>query len=288
MRFLSMLFSICLHIGIIVAVLYWPAQTLKVRLDVPVYKVKIVQVAKKAPAPAKVTKAAVQEVKKTPPPPAEPKKAPAKAVAKKPKPKAKPVSATKEKPKKAAVKKKKTEKKKAVKKKKTPQKTSKKKPKKKVKPKPTPEELLRKALASSKAAVKKDEQRKIKNLKNELAALQKAVAKDDAKKAQQGIEGTPQDGIISSIEDLYALTVMATIRPHWRYPKLATRTVLVAQVRVMISRSGEILDSKLMSSSGRPDFDASTLRAIADTQTLPTPPNPDISEITLNFNSQEQ
>jgi colicin import membrane protein len=136
--------------------------------------------------------------------------------------------------------------------------------------------------------VKKNDQNKALNVEKELAALQKAVEKEDAKNAEQGIEGTPQDGVIGSIEDLYALTVMDAIRPNWRYPKLATRTILVAQVRIMISNVGEILDAKLVNSSGRPDFDSSTLRAIAETEHLPTPPSPDLTEITLNFNSQEQ
>ncbi|SIN88339.1 cell envelope integrity protein TolA [Halodesulfovibrio marinisediminis] len=304
MRFLSMLFSLCLHLGLIVAILYWPASTLKVRLDVPVYKVKLVQLAQKAPKPrpnhsntvvkeAKLQKEAPKKEapakeapkKEAPKQEAPKQKAPAKA---KPKPKAKPVSVKKkEQPKKAVTKKKKPPKKEAVKKANTKEKPQKKKAKKKTPPKPTPEELLQKALASSKAAVKKDNQKKAHDLEKELAALQKAVAKEDAKKAEQGIEGTPQDGVVGSIEDLYALTVMDAIRPNWRYPKLATRTTLVAQVRIMISNSGEILDAKLLNSSGRPDFDSSTLRAIADTEQLPTPPNPDLNEITLNFNSQE-
>ncbi|WP_066853300.1 energy transducer TonB [Halodesulfovibrio spirochaetisodalis] len=298
MRFLSMLFSLCLHVGLIVAILYWPASTMKVSLDVPLYKVKIVQLAKKAPVTKKKATAAKTVAKKPAPAKEAPKKeapkpAPEKEVVKKApakaKPKAKPVSTKKkDQPKKAVAKKQKPKKKKAVKKANTKKKTQKKKTKKKTPPKPTPEDLLRKALASTKATVKKDDQKKVRDLENELAALQKAVEKEDAIKAEQGIEGTPQDGVIGSIEDLYALTVMAAIRPNWRYPKLATRTVLVAQVRIIISQTGEILDAQLKNSSGRPDFDSSTLRAIADTEQLPSPPSPDLTEITLNFNSQEQ
>lgn len=303
MRPLSMLLSLCLHLGLIVTVLYWPASTIKVRLDVPVYKVKIVQLAKKSPTSlAKQSKPVVKEAKpkkKTPakevPKKEAPKKeAPKQEVAKqktpvKAKPKAKPVSdKKKDLPKKAVTKEKRPQKKKAVKKADTKKEPQKKKVKKKTPPKPTPEDLLRKALASTKATVKKDDQKKVRDVEKELAALQKVVAKEDAKNAEQGIEGTPQDGVIGSIEDLYALTVLDAIRPNWRYPKLATRTVLVAQVRIMISNVGEILDAKLVNSSGRPDFDSSTLRAIAETEQLPTPPSPDLTEITLNFNSQEQ
>ncbi len=303
MRFLSMLFSLCLHLGLIVAILYWPVSTIKVRLDVPVYKVKLVQLAKKSNASLpKQSKPVVTETKPKKETPA--KEAPKKEVPKeeapkqevtkqkapvKAKPKAKPVSDQKtEQPKKAVTKKKKPEKKKAVKKVNTETKPQKQKVKKKTPPKPTPEDLLRKALASTEATVKKNDQNKALNVEKELAALQKAVEKEDAKNAEQGIEGTPQDGVIGSIEDLYALTVMDAIRPNWRYPKLATRTILVAQVRIMISNVGEILDAKLVNSSGRPDFDSSTLRAIAETEHLPTPPSPDLTEITLNFNSQEQ
>jgi colicin import membrane protein len=313
MRSLSMLFSLCLHLGLVVTILYWPVSTIKVRLDVPVYKVKLVQLAKKSKTSLpKHSKPVVKETKPKKETPAKeipkkevPKKeAPKKEVPKKEapkqkvtkqkapvkaKPKAKPVSdKKKDQPKKAVTKKKKPQKKKAVKKVNTKKKPQKKKVKKKTPPKPTPEDLLRKALASTKATVKKNDQNKVRNVENELAALQKAVEKEDAKNAEQGIEGTPQDGVIGSIEDLYALTVMDAIRPNWRYPKLATRTILVAQVRIMISNVGEILDAKLVNSSGRPDFDSSTLRAISETESLPTPPSPDLTEITLNFNSQEK
>ncbi|MEZ0575832.1 cell envelope integrity protein TolA [Halodesulfovibrio aestuarii] len=303
MRFLSMLFSLCLHLGLIVAVLYWPASTIKVRLDVPVYKVKLVHLAQAKPTShpkhttpvVKKTKPKKDTPKKESPKKDTPKKeAPKPKVTKqkepaKPKSKTKPVSdKKKDQPKKAVSKKTKPQKKKAVTKADTKKKPQKKKVKKKTPPKPTPEDLLRKALASTKAAVKKDDQKKVQDIEKELAALQKTVAKEDAQQAEQGLKGTPQDGIIGSIEDLYALTVMDAIRPNWRYPKLATRTILVAQVRIMISNTGEILDAKLMNSSGRPDFDSSTLRAIADTEQLPSPPSPDLTEITLNFNSQAQ
>ncbi|UZP66925.1 cell envelope integrity protein TolA [Desulfovibrio mangrovi] len=319
MRFISTLLSVCLHLSLVLAVIYWPASSTKVRLDVPVYQVKLVALSGKRPvgkvAPGSKVAGPVVSPKPEPSPspaptpvPA-PTPAPAPAPAPKPQPTAKPVPAPKPEPKpdatpispkKAAVPeapkvaekpKPKDEKKEKAEKKPEPDKKAKPAPQK------SADDILREALADTSKSVKQTEKQRAaagqQQLSKELAALQEAVSQNKAlqdalaEAGEEGIEGPPSDGVVGSIEDLYAIAVQAIVKKNWRFPHMATRDQLVASVRIYLSPDGEILDSKIVASSGRADFDASTLRAVKDTQILPKPPSPDISEITINFNSHE-
>ncbi|GFM32248.1 TonB C-terminal domain-containing protein [Desulfovibrio subterraneus] len=87
--------------------------------------------------------------------------------------------------------------------------------------------------------------------------------------------------------ELWGIVIQQRIKESWHFPRAAIKDQLSTRVRVIISPEGSILDAKIVASSGRADFDASTLRAVADTKVLPKPPSPDISEITINFNSHE-
>lgn len=307
MRFISTLLSVCLHLALVVAVLYWPANTTKMRLDVPAYQVKLVSLAgkrpvgKSAPAakPTPVKPAPAPEPAASPAPKPEPKPAPKadpKPTPAPPKPDATPIS-----PKKAALPE-------PPKPSSEPRKEEKPKPEPEKKPKPTPkpepkkpepsaDDILRAALADTskevKQAKKAQEQHAQQQLSKELAALQDAVSQDKALRdalaaaGEEGVEGPASDGVVGSVEDLYAIAVQTIIKKNWRFPQMATRDELVTRVRIVLSPGGEILDAKVVSSSGRPDFDASTLRAVSDTKQLPKPPSPDIAEITINFNSHE-
>ena len=323
MRFISTLLSLCLHLLLVIGMIYWPASSSKVRLDVPVYQVKLVALSGKRPvgkvAPGNkvagpVVKPKPEPSPATPPPPA-PEPAPAPAPAPKPQPAAKPVPAPKPEPKpdatpispkKAVVpeapkvaeqpkpkddKKDKPDKKSEPDKKPEPQKKPEKKPEK------SADDILREALADTSKTIKKAEKQRAvsgqQQISKELAALQESVSQNKAlqdalaEAGEEGIEGPPSDGVVGSIEDLYAIAVQNLVKKNWRFPQMATRDQLTASVRIMLSPEGSILDAKIVASSGRADFDASTLRAVADTKVLPKPPSPDISEITINFNSHE-
>ncbi len=305
MRFLSTLLSVGLHLALVVAVLYWPASTTKVRLDVPAYQVKLVALSGKRPVgkTARSTKGTAKPPAPAPAPKPEPKPEPKpapkpdpipapKPVPQPPKPDTTPIS-----PKKAALPE-------APKPAETPKPKEEKAPEKKPEPKPTPkkpepsaEDILRDALADTSKEItkaqKKEERQGQQQLSKELAALQSAVSKDKALRdalaeaGEEGVEGPPSDGVVGSVEDLYAIAVQTIVKKNWRFPQMATRDELIARVRIMLSPDGAVLDAKIESSSGRPDFDASALRAIADTKQLPKPPSPDIGEITINFNSHE-
>ncbi len=333
MRRISFLLSLCLHLGLVLAILFWPAPSSRVRLDVPVYQVKLVSMSGKPPAgksvaakpPQKTAPASPApkpeaqppqpESKPEPKPEVAPVPVPEKAPAPKPaptpvpNPDATPISpkkaeqpAPQPKPEKTPPAPETPKAKPEVKKPAEPKtekspKAEPKTPPKPKKPEPSADDILRDALASTSKEVKKAEkvreQANARELSRELAALQEAVARDRALQealgdiGEEGVEGAPSDGVIGSIEDMYALAVQKLVKDHWRFPQMATRQELVARVRIRVGQDGAILDASVVSSSGRPDFDASALRAVADTRQLPKPPTPDIDAITVNFNSQE-
>ncbi len=323
MRLLSTLLSLCLHLSVVLLAVFWPTSSPKVRLDMPVQQVRLVSIAgkpaagKSAPAvkPAAPKPAPAPAPKPEPAPAPPPPPAPAPVAAPKPepvpvpKPDATPISPKKEavvpeppKPRDEKEPEKKPEPKPEPKPdtKTDPKKEAKPEPKKqepKKPPQPSPEDILKAALADTSKEVKKSAQSKEQSgqqtLSQELAALQAAVEASpgmgDALEGigEEGIEGPPTEGVIGSIEDLYAIAVQNLVKKNWRFPQMATRDELVTRVRIVLSPDGAILDASVVTSSGRPDFDGSALRAVSDTKQLPKPPTPDISSIVINFNSHE-
>ena len=79
------------------------------------------------------------------------------------------------------------------------------------------------------------------------------------------------------------------IKERWSYPNLQARTVLTAMVELRLDRRGEIVEYLLITSSGRSDFDASALKAVAEAQqfNLLPPPPAGLAVLRINFNSQE-
>lgn len=329
MRFISTLLSLCLHFSVVLAIIFWPASVVKMRLDVPAYQVKLVSLAGKRAGgkAAPSTKTALNKPETaapaTPPPAPAPTPAPAPAptpapaaipiakpapapqpVPAAPKPDATPIS-----PKKAAVPEppKVEEAPKPKDEKKPEPKVEPKKPESKPEPKkpePSAEDILRAALADTSKEVKQTKKAQEKagqqQLSKALSDLKSSVSNEKALSdalaeageggtdgGEEGAEGPSSDGVIGSIEDLYALTIKDIVKKNWRFPQMATRDQLVTKVRIILSPDGAIMDAKVVASSGRPDFDASTLRAVADTKQLPKPPTPDIAEITISFNSHE-
>lgn len=320
MHSLSALLSVILHCVVIAVMLFWPSSPAKVDLDKPVVQVRLVSLAVKAKPVAPKPKAKKQPekqekkappkpepkpkpepVKETPPvsepvpvpaPKPEPKPAPKPEQPPKPKPEAKPIS-----PKKTPPEPKPEEKKEAPKpepkpepKKVEPKPKPKPKPKKKEPPKPSSDDILRKALAETKASVKQQEEKEQDTVAQELADLKGQVALTDPElvNALKDLASEEGEGEIASAEELYALGVSRIIKKKWRFPPLAVREVLLCTVRIAVGRNGEIVNSRIVASSGKPQFDASALRAVADTGQLPKPPRSDIKELTINFNSHEQ
>ena len=96
---------------------------------------------------------------------------------------------------------------------------------------------------------------------------------------------SPNDA--SRLAMVYAQMVEQIIKEHWRYPMVGGRETRTAQVEIHMDQDGLILDSVLTASSGRPDFDASALKAVAEAKELPAPPTEELRVIRINFNLQE-
>lgn len=269
MRFFSWILSLILHVCLALTAYYLATPLpMKVRLDVPVYHVDLVKLAPRkgvaAPKPKPAVKQAEAAVAKPIPKPA-------------PKPTAKEIAPAKAKPKpkpKAEV---------------APKKAPKPKPKKKPapeKPKKTREQLLNEALRQAKLDVKWKKRLERKSMEQELADLRKQVALQDAKDKTQGAGGTADEGVNAGLEEIYAAQVKAIIQENWRFPSIPVDSMLMATVYLRVGPDGSITESRLLATSGRPDFDSSVMKAVDETKGLPQPPG-NVNQIRINFNLQD-
>jgi len=103
-----------------------------------------------------------------------------------------------------------------------------------------------------------------------------------------GVAEVAQGSVVAgSLMEVYAQIVESRIKAHWRFPKVGALPDLSAVVEIQLSADGRVLGSRLVRSSGRPDFDASTKRAVEEAGQLPAPPRADLRTILITFNLQE-
>lgn len=304
LRHLSWVFSIALHLAVLVGGAYVSTGThIKLNLNKRMYEVDLVGPpnkgkpgAKSAPAAAgKVVQKPVPKDAKTAKAPEEPKKPEKKAVPSETAKaiptdtanatkvaEAKPEEPKKPEPKKEAPKKeepKKEETKKEVAKKEEP----------KAEKKPSKEDILAEALseATKTAASTKGSQGAAKSgskggSKDALADALADLGREVSGRGTRG-DGTAEDGdgegvSSGSLDQYYATQVVRAIRQNWRFPRLSN-IVLATTVELTVNKAGEILGSRMVNGSGRSDFDASVMRAIEDTKKLP--PLPETLDATL-------
>lgn len=326
MRFLSLFLTFFLHAGIFGLAFYWTHfGAPPIKLDVPVYYVDLINLAgapdKPGPAdPAKLAAKAPKPdpapaPKPAPKPKAAPIKEPAKPAAVVPPPKPepqkapKPVVADKQKPISPKKKPEKPKPKKEVKKDEKPKKKlAQAKPKQQPKPKETKKEPTRSKRSTPQKAKRNQPPTRNQIVAQALQATQMEVAKQDKmdqdavaraladlRHSQQG--GTGQGGQGSGTggggagghEGAYLRAMSQIIKDHWAYPMLNDKVALQAQVEISLDSRGQIRGFVLTRSSGRPDFDASTMKAVDETrltERLPEPPG-GLRTIRINFNSQE-
>ncbi len=117
-----------------------------------------------------------------------------------------------------------------------------------------------------------------------LADLEKLVAESAATSGSAGTSGNRAGS--GGIYDVYVGNVMQVVRGAWSIPTYS-RENLVARVRVQLDAEGKILNTTIEKASGRDDFDASALNALQRLGTLPAPPNADLRNIVLVFNSAQ-
>ena len=84
---------------------------------------------------------------------------------------------------------------------------------------------------------------------------------------------------------VYAQIVNREVKKNWRFPQGAKQQLL-AVVEVRIDKDGRIQSYHLVQSSGQANFAASTVKSVAETETLPPPPT-GLTILQLRFSSQE-
>jgi len=299
MKVTCWILSILLHAGVAAAAAFLATPgTLSVDLDVPVYEVDIVSLEPAKKGPSKPVQKA--PAPKPAPAPA-PKPAPVKQVAKAPEQPA-PKPAPKPEPKPAA-------KEISAVKKEQPKPEPKPAPKEAKKPEPKPakpeksrQQLLAEALKHAEKDVNwlehladKEREKEHEAVQQEIAALRESVAEEEAARAQEqaeaeepGAGGDAEDGGGSAgLLDIYRVVVRDTIKENWRYPDITASGELSARVEIELGADGSIVDYRIIETSGRPDFDSSTLAAVQATGSLPPPPRADLKIIRITFNLQD-
>jgi colicin import membrane protein len=251
MRFLSVLLSILLHVALVIGVVLsggLAGRTVKVDLSKPVHEVQLVQ------RGAPVTLPGVQPIpaRKPPPPPARqmtPIK-PIKAQPEQPKPPPEPKKAEQPKP---------------------PEKKG-----------PTREEILAQALKEAQQVASKEQASERNALKQALSEIQKEVgSREQPPGHPEGLGDQPTGAVGTYLEYL-----QGEIRKNWRFPVMGSRD-WKATVEIRIDRSGRIVGHRLMSRSGREDFDASILRAIEQTELAHMPPATHSGVYEITFHHDE-
>jgi len=161
------------------------------------------------------------------------------------------------------------------------------------------EELLKQALqdvkqdVSSKAQTAKAPAPKPDPVAGELAALRKSTggniftAGGTGPGGAGGGKGTGAGGTGSGLMSVYGDIVKQVIKKNWRYPAFGTENNVAVTLEIKIDPQGKILSSKVVTPSGKPDFDDSTMRAVAETETLPPPRVKTLDTLRITFNLQE-
>ncbi|MHC1752281.1 cell envelope integrity protein TolA [Humidesulfovibrio sp.] len=288
--------SLVLHATLVTLAALNLSAALKVDMDKPMYTVDLVslnpsedpaagEMGEAAGAPPMLAEGQAEEQAAAPIPPA-PASAPAKPEPK-PAPKvddAKPIADKK------------------VDEKKKPEKVEEKTPPQQAKPeekKLSREELLKQALqdvkqdVSSKAQTAKAPAPKPDPVAGELAALRKSTggniftAGGTGPGGAGGGKGTGAGGTGSGLMSVYGDIVKQVIKKNWRYPAFGTENNVAVTLEIKIDPQGKILSSKVVTPSGKPDFDDSTMRAVAETETLPPPRVKTLDTLRITFNLQE-
>jgi colicin import membrane protein len=274
MYIICIIIAFFLHVAVFVGGQHIGGSTLKVRTDVPVYNIDLVNL---APAQTKKGsgKATTQESSAGPAarnilaqntnPTKEPKaqkKVPLKSQnATTPKqPKAPPVQKKKQQaPKKVAA---------------------------KPTPKPTPEQIMKDAFDQAKKDSDYLDHLDRKKVKNLVASLRSEVEQADADATAEAGQGGTGGIYAPGAAERYGWFVENAVKGNWRFPVLPTKTVLTARVEIGIAPDGKITGYTMLRYSGRGDFDDSVQRAVEDTDTL-RPPPPGLKRITIDFSNEE-
>lgn len=304
----ALLLSLCLHTGVFLLIIYWPAPA-PLRLDTPPIMISLVEgeaggnrapspilghvgeesegpLAPTAPAPkneiAAPERVEVAQAKPVPTPEVpsevpkpepvaipEPVPVPEPKPESKPEPKPEPKPESKPEPKPAP------------------------KPEPKPVPKPAPKPAPKKKVDPVAAALQKARQATSRaNSGDKGNAVEQALAQARKKAGGTGGggggEGAGPGG--GGLGDVYIGQVMLAVRPNWNFTGGATRLNLVCIVKVNVDMQGNVIDATISQSSGNPTYDASAVNAIKRTSqagAFPPPPNQEYMNLDLVFTIDE-
>lgn len=190
--------------------------------------------------------------------------------------------------------------------KKKPEPEKKKEPEKKPEPekkepekKKSKEDLLKEALqdvkkdvaASDKAKPKADAKKDA--VASELAELRKGAggniftAGGTGPGGAGGGKGTGAGGTGSGLMSVYGAIVEQAIKKNWRYPTFAQDKNVAVVLEIKIDQKGGISSARVLTPSGKPDFDDSAMRAVSQTEKLPPPPTRTVDTLRITFNLQD-
>ncbi len=99
-------------------------------------------------------------------------------------------------------------------------------------------------------------------------------ANDGAQKIKGNVlsPGTSLTGLTKLQHDTYASDLDRHIKDHWSLPEWLAKRDFKAQARVLIDSRGNILERKIVKSSGNPSYDEEVLATIDRSAPFPAPP----------------
>jgi colicin import membrane protein len=102
-----------------------------------------------------------------------------------------------------------------------------------------------------------------------------------------GGKGTGAGGTGSGLMSVYGDIVKQIIKKNWRYPAFGTETNVAVTLEINIDPQGKITGSRIATPSGNAGFDDSALRAVHETEKLPSPRTRNLDTLRITFNLQE-
>lgn len=144
---------------------------------------------------------------------------------------------------------------------------------------PTPSKVLEEAMAEIKAKASKPKKSVEPDYLGEaMAEIQNLVQARGSEQSASNRTG--------ALEEIYGQEIKKIIKQNWRFPGVDDSGKLMARVELTLNSSGKIVNSQLIESSGRPDFDRSVMKAVAET-TQPLPVTASIQSLEVTFYSQD-
>lgn len=165
--------------------------------------------------------------------------------------------------------------------------------------KPSKEDLLKEALqdvkkdVSSKDKAKPEAPKGRDAIASELAELRKGTGGNiyttggTGPGGAGGGKGTGAGGTGSGLMSVYGAIVEQAIKKNWRYPVFGSNQAVAVVIEIKIDPRGKISSSRVLTPSGKPDFDDSAMRAVSETQSLPVPPSKSVDTLRITFNLQD-